>query len=167
MADRRAKVTKRRSLGRRAGREEQPARQVEPEASSTDQPANLPEAPVPEPAAEAPRTSRKATDPSPNPANSLETLLEEERVNLMQVFGILRCLYEVLLYADDDDSTLHADVAHTCANLIDDCVGRLEAVVRRYKAGEFFASSEGPTASLDEERSPNVPDRADEAAEGE
>jgi hypothetical protein len=41
---------------------------------------------------------------------------------------MLKCLYEVLLYADDDDSVMHADVANVCARLISECVARLDAV---------------------------------------
>jgi hypothetical protein len=45
--------------------------------------------------------------------------------------------YDVLLYADDDDSTMHADVARTCSRLLSESMERLEILVRRYKAGEF------------------------------
>jgi transcriptional regulator with XRE-family HTH domain len=38
---------------------------------------------------------------------------------------MLKCLYEVLLYADDDDSVMHADVANVCARLINESVTRL------------------------------------------
>ncbi|MDY6948123.1 MAG: hypothetical protein SXG53_20640 [Pseudomonadota bacterium] len=38
---------------------------------------------------------------------------------------MLKCLYEVLLYADDDDSVMHADVANVCARLINESVRRL------------------------------------------
>src|SRR5437868_66476 len=38
----------------------------------------------------------------------------------MQVFSILRCLYGVLLYADGNDSALHAEVANVCARLINE-----------------------------------------------
>jgi hypothetical protein len=46
-------------------------------------------------------------------------------------------LYNVLLYSDDDDATMHADVAHVCSTLIRESNERLEVLVRRYKAGEF------------------------------
>ena len=68
---------------------------------------------------------------------SLEELIEAERVNLMQVQGMARCLYDVLLYSDDDDGTMHADVAHVIARLIAESVDALEKIVRRFKAGEF------------------------------
>lgn len=65
------------------------------------------------------------SDPSPV---SLGEAIENERIELMQVQAMLKCLYEVLLYADDDDSVMHADVANVCARLISECVMRLDAV---------------------------------------
>lgn len=69
-------------------------------------------------------------------ADALEEIIENERVHLMQIYAMLKCLYEVLLYADDDDSIMHADVANVSALLIDECVVRLEKIVMRFKAGE-------------------------------
>ena len=40
--------------------------------------------------------------------------IEHERSELLQIQAMLKCLYEVLLYADDDDSVMHADVANAC-----------------------------------------------------
>ena len=57
----------------------------------------------------------------------------------MQVQGMARCLYDVLLYSDDDDGTMHADVADVIARLIAESVDALEKIVRRFKAGEFGA----------------------------
>jgi hypothetical protein len=68
---------------------------------------------------------------------SLEELIEAERANLMQVQGMARCLYDVLLYSDDDDGTMHADVAKVIARLIEESVDALEKIVRRFKGGEF------------------------------
>ncbi|HEY0940451.1 MAG TPA: hypothetical protein VGE08_10175 [Steroidobacter sp.] len=68
---------------------------------------------------------------------SLEELIEAERANLMQVHGMARCLYDVLLYSDDDDGTMHANVAELMARLIAESVDALEKIVRRFKAGEF------------------------------
>ena len=62
------------------------------------------------------------------PPVSLSESIENERIELMQIQAMLKCLYEVLLYADDDDSVMHADVANVCARLISDCVARLDAV---------------------------------------
>ena len=62
------------------------------------------------------------------PPLSLSEAIENERIELMQIQAMLKCLYEVLLYADDDDSVMHADVANVSARLISDCVARLDAV---------------------------------------
>jgi len=62
------------------------------------------------------------------PPLTLEGVIENERTLLLQVRAMLHCLYEVLLYADDDDSIMHAEVAHTAARLIDDSCVRLDSV---------------------------------------
>ena len=62
------------------------------------------------------------------PPVSLSEAIENERIELVQIQAMLKCLYEVLLYADDDDSVMHADVANVCARLISDCVTRLDAL---------------------------------------
>lgn len=43
--------------------------------------------------------------------------------------GMARCLYDVLLYSDDDDGTMHADVAQVIARLIAESVDALEKIV--------------------------------------
>lgn len=88
------------------------------------------------------RPGESAPSDSPDPAQVLATLIEAERTELTYVHSILRMLYDVLLYADDDDATMHADVARVCSMLIRESNERLEVLVRRYKAGEFR-----PTAS--------------------
>jgi hypothetical protein len=64
----------------------------------------------------------------PDP-NTLAQLIESERVELLQVQAMLKCLYDVLLYADDDDSLMHADVANVCARLINDSACRLDKLL--------------------------------------
>lgn len=59
---------------------------------------------------------------------TLSELIEHERVELMQIHAMVRCLNDVLLYADDDDSPMHADVALVIGRLLNDSVGRLEGV---------------------------------------
>ncbi len=75
----------------------------------------------------APITSENAVI-APAAALSLEETIQHERVHLMQIHAMLKCLYEVLLYADDDDSIMHADVASVAARLIDDSVARLDVL---------------------------------------
>ena len=42
--------------------------------------------------------------------------------------GDARCLYEALLYSDDDDGAVHADVAQVIARLVRGTVSRLERI---------------------------------------
>lgn len=74
----------------------------------------------------APATTADDTKRRPLSAADVTEIIERERVELMQIHAMLTCLYEVLLYADDDDSVMHADVANVCARLIDESVGRLD-----------------------------------------
>ncbi len=62
---------------------------------------------------------------------TLSELIEHERAELMQIHAMVRCLNDVLLYADDDDSPMHADVALVIARLLNDSVGRLDGVRAR------------------------------------
>jgi hypothetical protein len=59
---------------------------------------------------------------------ALSELIEHERTELMQVHAMVRCLNDVLLYSDDDDSSMHADVALVIARLLNESVARLESV---------------------------------------
>ena len=70
----------------------------------------------------------------------LEQLIQSERDELMQIHAMTRCLHDVLLYSDDDDATMHADVAKVIARLLNECVERLEKMVARFKAED---SSDG------------------------
>lgn len=71
--------------------------------------------------------STEDSEPLP-PATSLAELIEIERGELMQIHAICRCLNDVLLYADDDDSPMHAEVALVIARLLDESMVRLELV---------------------------------------
>jgi hypothetical protein len=72
----------------------------------------------------------------------LSELIEHERSELMQVHAMVRCLNDVLLYADDDDSSMHADVALVIARLLNDSVGRLEMV--RVRVAELEQAATPP-----------------------
>lgn len=111
-----------------------------PAASREASPATFGEA---EPATAAP------PDPALSRSATLEALIEEERAELMQIFGVLRCLHDVLLYSDDDDGVSHADVALVCARLINECVTRLESLIKRCKSGEFHAVPASATSTND------------------
>jgi hypothetical protein len=58
----------------------------------------------------------------------LEQAIEVERGKLLQANAVLRCLYEVLLYADGEDAVVYAEAAHVVATLVDDSVARLDPV---------------------------------------
>ena len=58
----------------------------------------------------------------------LEQTIEAERTKLLQANAVLRCLYEMLLYADGEDAIQYAEAAHVVSTLIDDSVARLDLV---------------------------------------
>ena len=100
-------------------------------------------------------SSAPPTDSTPPPSSlTLEEAIENERTVLLQAYAMLHCLYEVLLYADDDDTILHAEVAHTAARLINDSVGRLDLVNLRALIEAFRQSGVG--APLDDEPNPGL-----------
>lgn len=68
-----------------------------------------------------------ADDPPP-PPRTLEEAIENARTLLREARGMLHCLSEVLTYADDADSVLHAEVAHAAARWISDSAEQLDLV---------------------------------------
>jgi hypothetical protein len=75
---------------------------------------------------------------------ALSELIERERMELMQVHAMVRCLNDVLLYSDDDDASMHADVALVIARLVNESVGRLETVRARVAELEQAAAASPP-----------------------
>ena len=67
----------------------------------------------------------------------LEHTIESERTKLLQANAVLRCLYEVLLYADGEDAIQYAEAAHVVSTLIDDSVARLDLVRLRPQIEEL------------------------------
>lgn len=86
------------------------------------------------------------------PAASLAELIDHERIELMQIHAMVRCLNDVLLYADDDDSPMHADVAYVIARLLNESVVRLDVVRMRVAQLETAACSESPPHQVREPR---------------
>jgi hypothetical protein len=82
---------------------------------------------APPSAAPSGETLPAASNPSPSPL-TLEQAIENERIMLLQIRAMLHCLYEVLLYADDDDTIMHADVANTAARLLNESCARMDSV---------------------------------------
>jgi hypothetical protein len=77
-------------------------------------------------------TSKKTPSPTATTASAesskLEQAIDAERARLLQVHSVLHCLYEVLLYADGEDTVTYAEAAHLAAMLIDDVVVNLDPV---------------------------------------
>jgi hypothetical protein len=73
--------------------------------------------------ASADEPSQERADRSP-----LQQAVEAERIRLLQVHAVLRCLHESLLYAENQDSVICADVASLTAQLINESVERLDWV---------------------------------------
>ena len=79
-------------------------------------------------------TSKKTPNSSPTASSEtskLEQAIDAERARLLQVHSVLHCLYEVLLYADGEDTVTYAEAAHLAAMLIDDVVVNLDPVKLR------------------------------------
>lgn len=65
-------------------------------------------------------TSRRST-------TLLEQTIERERSRLLHVHSVLHCLYEVLLYADDEDAVTYAEAAHLAAMMVNESVAKLDS----------------------------------------
>jgi hypothetical protein len=91
------------------------------------------------------------TDDTSKTQSQLEQAIETERARLLQVHSVLHCLYEVLLYAEGQETITYAEAAHLAAMLIDDVVVQLdpvrlrpmiEAIQRRSKLEGRYAPPE-------------------------
>ena len=60
---------------------------------------------------------------------------------LLQAYGVLTCLYEVLLYAEGDDAINYAQAAHAAARLINKSVEDLDSVRIRPMIDEIVFKS--------------------------
>ena len=67
----------------------------------------------------------------------LEQTIESERSKLLQANAVVKCLYEVLLYADGEGAIQYAEAAHVVSTLIDDSVARLDLVRLRPQIEEL------------------------------
>ena len=94
-----------------------------------------------DPSNNAPATTADTTPRALRAADVTEAI-EHERAELLQIQAILKCLYEVLLYADDDDSVMHADVAQVCARMVHESVRRLGELLTQGSARDPRCSSE-------------------------
>jgi hypothetical protein len=80
-------------------------------------------------------------------AATLADLIERERDELLQIHAMVRCLNDVLLYADDDDSPMHADVAHVITRLLDESLTRLAEL--RVRVAALEAAAEEKSAQME------------------
>jgi hypothetical protein len=68
--------------------------------------------------------------PQPTP-RTLEEAVENARTLMMEIRAVLHCLSDVLLYADDDDSVMHAEVARSTADWANHAAAELDLVKLR------------------------------------
>ncbi len=87
----------------------------------------------------------------PEPPKTLEEAIEAVRTQLLEGRAMSRCLSDVLLYADDVDSVMHADVAQAIARWISDAAEQLDLVKLRplidaiRRSGGGSSGGEGPS----------------------
>lgn len=74
--------------------------------------------------------SRRPARTAPE-TSAWQEAIETQRSRLMQVQGLLHCLHEVLLYAEDEHATTYADLAQLAGGLVGDCVSALDTVQLR------------------------------------
>jgi len=70
--------------------------------------------------------SKDDKDEGNEPAD-LATLIEAERVTLLEAHSLMQCLKEVLTEADFDAALFYADLAGVAAKIVDASVARLDA----------------------------------------
>ena len=98
-----------------------------------------------------PTRNQDRPDVSAEMPSILEQTIEAERRKMMQVHGLLHCLYEVLLYADGEDAILYAQAAQLGAELIDDSVARLDpSKIRRMLEAATLERNSDPSARRDD-----------------
>lgn len=80
------------------------------------------------------------TDNTLTALNQLEKTIKAQRTQLLHAHGVLICLYEVLLYADDEQAVPYAQAAYVAASLINKSAEELDSV-RIWPLIEALASS--------------------------
>jgi hypothetical protein len=59
---------------------------------------------------------------------ALEQLIKEQRADLISAQAVQQCLYEALLYADDESAVIYAEAAHVVAAMMNDIVEQLDSL---------------------------------------
>jgi hypothetical protein len=72
------------------------------------------------------RTSENANVPQATLPDAVAEAIDTERVRLMQAHAVLKCLQQVLEYAEGDDAQYCADSAGLIAKVLDDAVTQLD-----------------------------------------
>lgn len=95
-------------------------------------------------------SSRSRSAPAGRSRSSLEEAIEASRVQLLQAQGVLKCLYEVLLHAEAEESLSYAETAEVAVQLIDEASERLDSARLRplieALARQSGSSERSPTA---------------------
>lgn len=74
------------------------------------------------------RNQRAADAPSSALRPQLQQRIEAQRAQLLHAYGVLRCLYAVLLHAEGEDAIFYAEAAFVAANLVNNSVEELDSV---------------------------------------
>lgn len=77
------------------------------------------------------RAVSSATPPPAEGPRTLEEAVEYVRALLMQIRATLHCLSAVLLYSDDEDGVLHAEVAKALEKWVNEAMGELDLMKLR------------------------------------
>lgn len=76
-----------------------------------------------------PKTEDDMATPDHKGAQSaLEHEIGVQRASLVSAHAVQRCLYEVLLYAEGEDTAMYAETAQVVATLMEDAVDKLDTV---------------------------------------
>jgi hypothetical protein len=103
-------------------------------------------------------TSKKQNGSADAPQRTptqVERFLEVQRRKLLQAHSVLHCLYEVLLYAEGEDTVTYAEAAHLASMLVDDVIEQLDSV-RLQPMIDALKRETSAGAGGDQVREPNV-----------
>jgi hypothetical protein len=103
-------------------------------------------------------TSKKQNVSAETPQRTptqLERFLEVQRKKLLQAHSVLHCLYEVLLYAEGEDTVTYAEAAHLASMLVDDVIEQLDSA-RLQPMIEAIKREASAGTGGDQVREPNV-----------
>lgn len=68
------------------------------------------------------------TDDTLQALNRLEKTIQEQRKQLLQAHGVLTCLYEALLHAEDEQAVSYAQATDVARGLVDTSAEQLDSV---------------------------------------